>query len=162
MEACAICGDKEGDGWGCDGSTPYCFDYYRFSYFGLNGWVDAFIQTPFRHCHARDTVHVYGKLDGLSDAFSTIWSSFTRKRPDDRVERCPQCDNTKLRVSHCIFHQGVEVVQSFRCYVCLYGCVTCYVKIPHGRTLDIDAIDCIHLNMNNIESLSLCTKRHHV
>lgn len=122
---CEICGCTDSTDWDCKADGFECFVSKNNSHYLLKTWVEPLIKEPFRHCHEGDTFHVYGKLDADHDLFPLFWEEFTRDNEDDN--QCPQCKCKDLCISSEVFYQGHFEVQSFKCYVCSRGCVTCYV-----------------------------------
>jgi len=128
---CKICGCTDSNDWECGANGSDCFEDKDDSYYLLKTWIKPLIQEPFRHCHEDSTFHAYGKLDTDHDLFPLFWEEFTQDKEDDnQPKKCPQCKCKDIRISSEVFYRGYFELQSFKCYVCPRGCITCYVMIP--------------------------------
>lgn len=135
---CKICScvDEDEDDYGCEAKGFDCYEEIGESYCQLQTWVKPLIEESFHHCHARDTYHICGKLDSKHEKFSNFWEKFTRAKKDgNQPIKCPQCQCEDLRNSSQVFRRGDFEPQSFKCYVCFKGCISCYViPLVHEST----------------------------
>lgn len=143
--SCKICGCADGTMWECEADGIDCSR--SDVYYSENAWVGPMLEEPFRHCHNPTTFHVYGKLKKDHVSFPIFWNSFAQVKKDDlQPKRCPQCQNADIHISSHVFRRGYFDIQSFKCFVCPEGCVSCYVIYPVIQTKHLSKAFFVCLN----------------